>query len=516
MAKQTSSFAAIHVGSEQVSIQIVEFQSLGDIKIIDRASFQVLLGEETFKTGRISFGAVSQTCELLKGYRRMLNEYGVREYRLLATTAVREASNQQYIIDQIKVKTGFHVEVADMTQEIFYKYIALFRTMALNGLTNPQDALLFVDISSGGLGFTLYKDSRIEYQQNIHIGALRIKESFDKQQRESVHFHKALAEYIYSTIEPVEQKLRLNRIRYLVLSGIETRLVLKMLGRDQTEALSFVSLDDFNALYEKVRELNLPQIMQTFDLSEQKAEMVLPTIVLYKQILSLADIEEIVISNVHFNDGIVLQYVAQKTGDDWLDVIDGQTVSLAHALGRKYQHDSKHALSVEETSLRMFDKLGKNHGLGKRERLQLKVAAILHDIGKFVSLRRHYFYSYRLIVSSDILGFSEAEKSVIANVAYYHSKGTPSNFDPNFSLLTPEEKVTTAKLAAIIRLADSIDRSHRQKAVVKDIVLKGEEMIITVDSADEMSLEEWTFADKVEFFENVFGIRPILERREPW
>ena len=158
MARQINTFAAIHLGSEQVSIQIAEFQTLQDIRIIDRASFQAPLGEETFKTGRISFSAVSQTCELLKGFRRMINEYGVRDYRLLATTAVREAENQQYIIDQIRVKTGFRVEVVDMPLEIFYKYIALFRSMAMKQLIQPGKPLLFVDISSGGLGITLYKE----------------------------------------------------------------------------------------------------------------------------------------------------------------------------------------------------------------------------------------------------------------------------------------------------------------------------------------------------------------------
>lgn len=513
MAKQIHSFAAIHVGSEQVSMQIAEFKGLDEISVIERASLPMPLGEETFKTGRISFSAVSQTCELLKGYRRLLSEYGVRDYRLFATTAVREAENQQYIIDQVRVKTGFQLEVADMPQEIFIKYIALFRIISMNGLNDSHEPLLFVDISSGGLGFTLYKEPDIIYQQNIHIGALRIKESFNKQQRESANFHKVLAEYIYSTIELVEQKLHPHKIRYLVLSGSETRFLLKMLGRDQTEALSLVSLNDFNTLYETVRELNLPQLMQAFDLTEQKAEMVLPTIVLYKQILNIGQIEEIVFSNAHFNDGIILRHVAEKTADPWWDSVEKQVVSLARYLGKKYQHDSKHAMSVEQTSLQIFDKLSKAYGMGKQERLQLKVAAILHDIGKYVSLRRHYFYSYRLISSSDIFGFSEAEKQVIACIACYHSKLTPSNVDFHFTSLTPEQQVTTAKLSAIIRLADAIDRSHRQKAVIQAIRLKGDEMTILVDAIEDITLEEWTFADKADFFENVFGIRAVLERR---
>jgi exopolyphosphatase/guanosine-5'-triphosphate,3'-diphosphate pyrophosphatase len=504
-------FAAIHVGSEQVSAQIVEYHTLHDIKIVELASRQVSLGEETFKTGRISFGAVNEICDLLKGYKRLLTEYGVRDYRLVATTAIREAENQQYIIDQIKVKTGFAIQVIDMTQEIFYKYISLFKTVQDAGLVG-REGILFVDISSGGLGITLYKDGILKYQQNIHIGILRVKESFDKYQRESTHFQQALNEYIYSVIEPVKLELERHKIKYLVLSGTETRLLLTMLAREPVNELSFVSLADFYKLYEQVKPLNLPQIVKNFNISEQKSEMVLPTIVLYKQILSLTTIGEIVIPGDQFIDGITAIHIAEKTKCEWLCVIEEQIVSLAQSLGRKYRYDLQHAANVEKMSLSLFDRLAKAHGLGKRERLLLQVAAILHDIGKFVSLRRHYFYSYRLIVSSDILGVSEEEKIVIANVAYYHSKGTPTNADPNFADLTREQKVTVAKLAAIIRLADAVDRTHLQKVTAYKLNLKGEELIISVESENDLSLEEWTFIDKADFFENVFGIKATLQR----
>jgi len=505
-------FAAIHVGSEQISLKIVEYHTLDDIKIVDMASREVALGEETFKTGRIGSASVRDICDLLNGYRRMLQEYGVQDYRLIATTAIREAENQQYIIDQIRVKTGFNVEVVDMPQEIFFKYVSLCKTVTRFNLTNDPKGLLFVDISSGGLCFTLLKNGEIHYQQNIHIGALRIKESFDRPQRESAFFHQALVEYIYSTIEPVKQALQHDTVRYLILSGMETRLLLKMLNREQIGDLSFVSLTDFEKLYTQVMSLNLPQLMQTFDLTENKAEIVLPTIVLYKQILALAHIEEILIPHNRFMDGITTLHIAEETTDPWRDIIEAQVISLARVLGRKYQYDPKHADSVENFALLLFDKLIRIHGLGKRERLLLKISAILHDCGKYINLRRHYFYSYRLIISSDILGFSETEKAVIANIAHYHSKETPKTTDPNFAALTKEQQVIVAKLAAILRLADAIDRSHRQKVTIKSVTLKPDEMIITVCSNEDISLEEWTFADKAHFFEDVFGVRAILRK----
>jgi exopolyphosphatase/guanosine-5'-triphosphate,3'-diphosphate pyrophosphatase len=506
-------FGVMHIGSEQVSLQIVQYSSLADMQVVEKVSSQMALGEETFKTGKISFAAVREICELLKGYRRILSEYGVKDYRLLATTAVREAENQQYIIDQVKVKTGFNLEVVDMPQEIFYKYVALFRAMEERGLTTDGAGILSVDVSSGGLGITLYQEGQLQYQQNIHIGALRIKESFDKYQRESAHFYQALSEYIYSTVEPVEQELKARKIKYLVLSGVETGLLLKILGRDDVSPITFIGVEELLALAERVKQLNLPQLMHAFNLSEPKAEMVLPTIVLYKQMMALASVSEVVLSNLQFGDGITICHIGDKTADKWQDVIEAQIVSLAHTVGNKYQYDPKHSGCVEQTALMLFDRLTKVSGLGRRERFLLKIAAILHDIGKFVSLRRHYFYSYRLIVSSDIIGFSEGEKSLIANIAYYHSKGYPTNADDNFAKLSREQKITLAKLSAIIRLADAVDRSHQQKARITDITLNSEEFIITVTANQDISLEEWTFQEKSEFFENVFGIKAVLKRQ---
>ncbi|MBP2646077.1 MAG: ppx 1 [Firmicutes bacterium] len=505
-------FGVIHIGSEQVSLQVVEYKSLSDIKVIERAISQVGLGEETFKYGRIGFGTVKQICELLKGYRRILQEYGVKDYRLFATTAIREAENQAYIVDQIKVKTGFNVEVVDVTQEIFHKYVALFRAVESEDMISSLKSILFVDISSGGLGITLYEAGGLKYQQNIHIGTLRIKEGFNKNQRESSCFYQALTEFISSTVRPVGEALMGSKIKYMVLSGIETGLLLKMLGHEVNGKLKFVRIADFLELHDRVKRLNLPQVMQEFGLSQQRAEMVLPTIVLYKQILDLANVEDIVVSGAQFGDGIIISDIGEKTGDSWKKVIEEQMISLVHALGRKYKYDKRHALWVEEAALLLFDKLVKVHGLGVRERFLLQVAAILHDVGKFISLRRHYFYSYLIISSTDIFGFSEEEKTMMANIALYHSSKTPVPTETEFAALSPEGRRTVSKLVAIIRLADALDRSHFQKITIGKVALHAEEMILDVHSEQDISLEEWTFLDKTEYFEQVFGLKAVVRR----
>lgn len=503
-------FAAIHIGSEQVTLQISEYNSLNDLHVVEKTSREVFLGEETFKTGRISFATSSQLCSLLKGYKRLMSEYGVKDYRVLATTALREAENQHYVVDQIRIRTGFHVEVVDMLQEIFFNYAVLYHIVRKHQIERADDALLFVDISSGGLGFTLLKNGVIHYQQNIHIGALRIKESFDKNQRESLHFPQALSEYIFSSIEPVQTDLASHKIKYIVTSGNENHLLLQMLGRTATEALTLVGREEFHSLYGKIQNLNLPQLMKSFRLVESKAEMVLPTIVLYNQILSITNAPEILFPDAQLVDGVTLLHAAETVEDSFIATLNQQILSLTRNLGAKYHYERAHAEAVENLSLKIFDTMNPLHGLPERDRFLLQVAAILHDIGKYVNLRRHYFYSYRLILSSDIIGFTEREKEVVANIAHYHSKGTPSDLDGNFARLNRDEKVKVAKLASMIRLADAIDRSHRQKALNCDLRLREDTLEIYVVPLDDFSLEQWTFSDKADFFENVHGVRPVL------
>ncbi len=512
MSKKTSPrlFSIIHIGSEQITLQISEFFDLTDMHVIEKTSKEVFLGEETFKTGKISYTTSGHLCALLRGYKRLMSEYGVKDFRVIATTALREAENQHYIVDQIKIRTGFDLEVVDMLQEIFFKYAALYHIIRKHKMEKPDESLLFVDISSGGLGFTLLKNGIIHYQQNIHIGAVRIKESFDKNERESIHFHQALSEYIYSSIEPVKAELAQHSIKYIVTSGNENHLLLQMLGHAAADGMTCVGRDEFNALYKKVQDLNLPQLMKTFNLGENKAEMALPTIVLYNQILAITNAPEIIFPDAQLVDGVTLLHAAEKMEDPFILTLEQQILSLARNIGMKYRYETPHSQAVEEISLKVFDAMNSLHGLPRRDRLLLQVAAILHDIGKFVNLRRHYFYSYRLILSSDIIGFTEREKEVMANIAHYHSKGTPSDLDANFARLDREEKVKVAKLASMIRIADAIDRSHRQKAGAIDIRLHGDNLEISVSPFEDFSLEKWTFDDKAHFFEHVHGVRPVL------
>jgi exopolyphosphatase/guanosine-5'-triphosphate,3'-diphosphate pyrophosphatase len=509
--KTYTTFAAVHLGSEAISMIIVEYRSLNNYKIVEQCQHPVHLGEETFKNKLIPFSLVNEICAVLQGYKELMYSYGVEEYVIKATTAVREARNRLFLLDQIQIKTGLKVDVIDMPQEIYTKYVAIRNTLQEQVPTAAQEGMLLLDISSGGLGITFVQDEKIKYQANFHMGIIRIKESFNREQRSSTQFNKALIEFLSSTIGPVRQALAHQKVRYLVLSGTETEMILKMQGRTETNEVERVKAQEFKQFFKKVRHLNLSQIIQVYHLKETEAALVLPTILLYEQLLDLAPAQEVLIPKERFIDGVMLLQIGQKNSK-FSAALDTELINYLHHLGEIYQYDARHAAQVEWLACVIFDKLGAEHGLDAHCRLLLRAAAILHDIGKYVSMRSHSLYSYELLMATDMIGFDERDKKIIAMAAYYHAHNVFEENKQEIVQPEPELLPIIAKVSAIIRLADAMDRSYKQKIKSCRVVVKQDEIVIKVTSKEDLTLEEWTFASKAAMFEEVYGLKIRLER----
>ena len=497
--KQYKIFAAIHLGSEMISMQIVQYRNLNNMKVLEECNRRVRLGEETFKNKIIPFSMVNEICELLVGFKRLMTEYEVEEYSMQATTAVREALNRVFLLDQIYIRTGLKVTVIDLPEEIYTKYASIRRTMKLDGLTGVDESMLMMDISSGGLGITFVKDNIIRYQQNLNIGVIRVKESFNRNQRSSMKFNQALAEYLSSTMGAVRDALKNEQIHYLVLTGAESELLLQMMGVEFKAGVIRIKTEQF--------------IIKVFKINEDVAELVVPTILLYEQLLALVPVQEIILTDDRFIDGICLLHIGPKASKDYADELEQEQLSLLYSIGERYQYDEAHSRQVAKLALAMFDKLGKHHGLDSHSRILLQATALLHDIGKYVSLRSHSLYSYMLIMSCDILGFSEMDKKIVALASYYHAHRLFSGKrHAEVEEMSPEIMPLVAKIAALVRLADAMDRSYKQKIKSCRVNVKNGVMKVEAVTFEDLTIEEWTFASKASFFEEVYGLQAVLER----
>jgi len=514
--KKLNSAAVIHLGSENITMQIIEFTSLSEIRVVDEVRRKVKLGEETFQTRKISFSTMLQIVDILKGYRKMMREYGVKEYMLQATTAIREAENQQYFLDQVSVKTGFKIEVVNMSQEIYTKIAALVRTWGVQDQKSlPKEGIMLADISSGGLGITYLKDRKICYQQNLHVGLVRMREQFTRNERSSSHFDDALTEYIQASLMPVDQELAEETVEALVLTGTESQVLLDMLQKHcgKRKKPSFTA-QEVNSLYASIKGYNENQIAKEFNFSTEETEIAFSAVILCEQLMAVSEAKKVVLPVDRFIDGMKYLYIARRTDDPFLEAMLQLRMSLVRGIGARFHYDAVHAAWVENMACKLFDAMASSQGMDREARILLRAAAYLHNIGKYASLRSYDVYNYYLIRSADILGFSDEECRTIAQISYLYTLDRPElqgseplAFDGQFTPLV-------AKLAAILRLADSLDVSGRQKIKDCTVALKGENLKLKVRSRQRLDLEEWTFAKRGLFFEEVFGVHPVLEKVE--
>lgn len=507
-------FGIIHVGSAFMSLHIVSYEAVDQIEIIERITREVSYGEEVFQTKRLSFESLNEMCDILKGFKRLLKEYGVRDYHVFGTTAIREAVNRINIVDQVHIKTGFEVDVIDMPKEIYYKYFALYRHLQENRVDFGDDAVLFMDITSGGLAVTVWKSGELLFQQNVHIGAIRVLENFSRNQRDSLAFPTALRAYVHGILSPLWFMIEKFNIRYFVLSGAEARLIAQMMGVGTiVNNMMEIKPKRLDAFFASFGGVSATKLMKRYHVSENRADVLIPTLLLYEEVLHMVNVDSIIVMSTSFLDGVTMYYGAEKDNDPYLQVQREQNISLARNIGKKYQYNEKHARKLETFSLVLFESMKKIHGLTLRSSYLLRMAAILHEIGKFVNLRNHNQYSYELIMGTDIFGLSEEEKQIVANIAYYHYKGTPSDDDDDFRKLAEGQKRSIYKLVAIFRLARALDQGHDEKIISIGATMKKNALEIVYKANADISLERWTFAKEASYFQEVFGVKPILIKK---
>ena len=499
-------YAVLHVGSSSMSITIMEYKSIDDVRVVDKASREVTFGEEVFQTGRLSFQTIEELCRVLRGYKQLMADYGVVKAKLYGTTVIREAANRRIILDQIFIHTGMRVEVIDMPKEVYYKYFLLYHDMRTKKEFNKDEAMMFLDITSGGVGITVWRGNEMLFQRNIHSGSLRVIESFKRNERAASTFPEAVAEYVSRVMSPLREELREFNVKSIVFAGDEARMLGEFMGYDVVDQETLhVAPHDFYHFVDSFHGVTVTKLINRYGLPEFRANILMPTIILYNEVMHMITPDELLVSGISFSEGISLLYGVEAENHPYLSLLREQNVQLARAIARRYRTDAVHDREVERFSVQISAAL-KDKGFPERWGYLGRIASILCSVGKYVNLRNHGEHAYHIVMGTDIFGLSEEEKEVVANVVYYHYKGTPSDDDEYFRHLTEFQKIQVTKLVAVIRIACSLDAGSNQKISSIDIARQDEEITITAHTNEDISLEAWTFKRDAEYFANVFGM----------
>lgn len=509
----THLFAAIDVGSFELELGIYEISAKYGIRQVDHLRHVIALGKDTYNSGKISYELVDEMCRTLGEFKEVMDTYRVEAYRAYATSAMREAANSPIILDQILVRTGIEVVIISNSEQrlLSYKAIAMkeaeFRKIIQKGTA-------IVDVSFGSMQISLFDKDALVSTQNMRLGILRVREFLSRVQIENRVHHSLVEELVDNEMLTFKKiYLRDREIKNIIGVGESILYLFRSSGGADSGAVEKISTVEFKKFCDRLVTLSLNQIEDEFGVNGEYATLLVPSAIIFKQILEQTGAEMLWIPGIRLCDGIAAEYGEAakqiKLGHSFEDDI----LAASRNMSKRFRCHTSHIQNIEGYVLKIFDSMKRFHGLLERERLLLQISTILHDCGKFVSMSNPNECAYNIIMSTEIIGLSHREREIIANVVRYHTE----EFDYSWPYADQREASGTtilmAKLTAMLRLANAMDRSHRQKLAGCKIHIKNNLLVIATDYEGDLSLEKIAITHKADFFEEIFGIRPTLKQK---
>jgi exopolyphosphatase/guanosine-5'-triphosphate,3'-diphosphate pyrophosphatase len=276
--------------------------------------------------------------------------------------------------------------------------------------------------------------------------------------------------------------------------------------------LAQIDVSALEKLTNKVLALSEDQLIRKYHLAFTDAETLGPALLAYVLLARAFALKTIYVSNVNLRDGL---FRDAATKGAWTADFANQIIRSALDLGKKFSFDEAHGQHVAKLSKTLFAELKDEHQLGQRYELILYLAGLLHEIGLFVSASSHHKHSMYLINNSELFGLSKRDLLLVALVARYHRRASPKPNHPGYGTLDRESRIAVSKMAAMLRVADALDRSHSQR--VQEIHCEREDgrLVISTPRVADLSLEQLALKQKGSLFTSVFGLKVQLRRGRP-
>ncbi|HUS91722.1 MAG TPA: HD domain-containing protein [Phycisphaerae bacterium] len=502
--------AAIDIGSNSIRMEIAEVLPDGEIKLLERAHRAVHLGQDTFVTGRLGTQTMNAAISILADFKRMLEACRVGQVRAVATSAVREAGNVDAFLDRAYIACGLDVEVISPSEESRLKVSAVREALKSAPGIGFHDALV-VEIGGGTALLTVLHEGQIVTSESHRLGSIRLQEALSIREVSAQKTPDLIRHQIAGVVASIKASLPMKKIDTFFAVGGDARFASAQIGKPTASADLFVIRPKkFDRLVAKCEGLSVTELVGKYGLTHAEAEKLVPALLVYQALIHETAARQIIASHTSMRDGLLLDLARSVTGREDEELVAG-IVRSARAFAAKYRCETAHSEHVAELSVRLFDELQAEHGLRRRERLLLHVAALLHEAGTYVSGRAHHKHSYYLIANGEVFGLNAEEIRTIALVARYHRRACPRPAHVEYVSLPRETRSIVSKLAAVLRVADALDRGHAQQVRNWDVLRRPGEMVIQVRGTADLTLERRAMAGKADLFEDVYGMAVRLE-----
>jgi exopolyphosphatase/guanosine-5'-triphosphate,3'-diphosphate pyrophosphatase len=499
--------AAIDVGSNAMRLAIASADDGGRLHMIHTDREAVRLGADVFAKGEISNSRLVEAMNAFIKFRKLINQQNVGFVRAVGTSALREARNRDYCISQIEKATDITIQPISGEEEARLVFLAVSKNLNLDG-----KIALLVDIGGGSVEISLATGGAIVVTESFAIGAVRLLQMFEQKKRGERVFRKLVREYIKVSGALLRREIGERKVDLCIATGgnVESLGDLRVAlcnGRDDTS----LAADELALILEELQSRSYEGRVKDFGLRPDRADVIIPAAVVLQNVAKEAHVDQILIPRVGVREGLLIDMTEKpKTGAEPLQ--GTQMIVSAKLLGRKYDYQAQHALTVARFAVELFDSTKKLHKLGYGERALLEVAALLHDIGYYVSMTDHHKHSYYLINASPIVGLDDTERAIVANVARYHRRSLPKPTHDGFMDLTRLQRQTVVKLAALLRLAEALDREHANRVDRFKLITGEKKLVLKLKGKGDLLLEKWALDHNTRLFEKAYKRKIVIEQ----
>jgi exopolyphosphatase/guanosine-5'-triphosphate,3'-diphosphate pyrophosphatase len=499
--------AAIDIGTNSIHMIVVQVRPDLSFEVIDREKEMVRLGAGGLDGRALTPEAMHAALQVLSKFRRLAESHKVDEVIAVATSATREAENGGEFLQTVTQQTGIRPRVISGTEEARLIHLA-----AVYGVSVPGDVAVVIDVGGGSVEVTRGVGSAVELGRSFKLGVIRLTERFVKTDPLEPRDERKLLRHINAEIgKYLHQIARGGFERVIGTSG--TILSLGAVASAAEGLAPGASLRNRRFTAKQIRRvrkdlvaLDLEKRLRVPGLEPRRADLAVAGAILVDEILRRLGATEITLCDLSLREGLVLDYISRHRkeiaqADRYPDVRRRSVFELAE----RCNYYPEHSQHVARLAIGLFDQTRAIHGLTDHEREWLEYAAILHDIGVHISYEGHHKHSYYLVKNGDLRGFEPDEIEAIALVARYHRQATPKRKHDGFADLRRRTRRTVRTLAAILRLAESLDRSHAQTISGFELHDRGDDDLLQLRTTGDAELELWSALRHAAPFERLTG-----------
>ena len=513
-AQQAKPVAIIDIGTTMVRLAVAEIDEEGNIRPLEFLQQVISLGKDTFTKGSIDRERIEECVQALKSFRKVLEEYQIinsEQIRAVATTAVCEASNSDVFINRIYIATGIHVDAIEPAEVLRLTYLSINPHIQNEPGIIKSDVLV-TELGGGSMQTILLQEGNVSFSNTYRLGSLRLRQMLDTFRAPVIREKELMESNIQRTIIQLKKNMPQDiSPRIIVLGGDARFASLRLMKSHTKNKLAKIAVKDLARFTESILALSVNELVRKYHLPVPEAETIGPSLLTYLILARTFKQKNVYVGQATMREGLLMEMAQHKT---WTENFRKQIALSAQEIGRQYQFDQAHAAHVSKLAKELFHALEKEHFLEPWYELLLAVASLLHDIGMFISNRSHHKHSMYLIRNSELFGLSQRDKLLVALVARYHRRASPKPTHVDYYSLDRRDKMIVAKLAAILRIADALDRANSQRIRNIKCAIENNRFVISIPNINDLTLERLAIKQKGSLFEEVYGMNVELRKYE--